>query len=61
MKKFLRVVPSKFVQIASTIELFGDMEHMTIKKVDGRLKAREEIVRGQLKNSKGHLQHTHEE
>lgn len=40
VKKLLRAVPSKFVQNASTIEQFADMETMTIEEVIGRLKRR---------------------
>lgn len=41
VKKILRVVPSKFVQIASTIEQFVDLDTMTFEEVFGRLKAHE--------------------
>lgn len=42
IKKLLRAVPSKYVQLASTIEQFGNLEEMTIEEVVGRLKAHEE-------------------
>lgn len=42
LKKLLRVVPTKFLQIASTIEQFGDLEKMTIEEAVGSLKAHEE-------------------
>ncbi|CAN6326045.1 unnamed protein product [Urochloa humidicola] len=42
VKKFLRAVPRKFLQIASTIEQFGDLETMTVEEVIGRLKVHEE-------------------
>ncbi|XP_074362404.1 uncharacterized protein LOC141702673 [Apium graveolens] len=45
VKKLLRVVPSKLVQIASTIEQFGDKETISLEEVVGRLKAHEERVR----------------
>lgn len=32
VKKILRTTPARFVQIASTIEQFGDMETMSVKK-----------------------------
>lgn len=44
-KKLLRVVPGKFLQIASTIKQFADLETMTVEEVIGRLKAHEERVR----------------
>ena len=42
VKKLLRAVPSKFLQITSTIEEFGDTEKMTLEEVVGSLKAHEE-------------------
>lgn len=51
VKKLLRAMPSKFLQIASTIEQFGDVEKMTIDEVVGRLKAHEERMRGQIENT----------
>lgn len=44
VKKILRVVPSKFVQIASTIEPFGELDTMIVEVVIGRLKALEERI-----------------
>ena len=46
VKKLLRAVPPKFLQIASTLEQFGDLEKMTVEEVVGRLKAHEERIRG---------------
>jgi hypothetical protein len=42
VKKFLRAVPNKYLQIASTIEQFGDLSTMTLQEVIGRLKVHEE-------------------
>ncbi|XBH88909.1 hypothetical protein VPH35_080912 [Triticum aestivum] len=42
VKKFLRAVPNKHIQIASTIEQFGDLNTMTLQEVIGRLKVHEE-------------------
>ncbi|XP_045084182.1 uncharacterized protein [Aegilops tauschii subsp. strangulata] len=42
VKKFLRAVPNKYLQIASTIEQFGDLNTMTLQEVIGRLKVHEE-------------------
>lgn len=47
VKKLLRAVPPKFLQIASTIEQFGDLEKMTIEETIGSLKTHEERMRGQ--------------
>jgi hypothetical protein len=40
-RKLLRVVPSKFLEIASAIEQFADLKTMTMEEVTGRLKAHE--------------------
>ena len=42
VKKLLRAVSSKFLQIAYTLEQFGDLETMTVEEVIGRLKAHKE-------------------
>ncbi|XP_074356616.1 uncharacterized protein LOC141696365 [Apium graveolens] len=42
VKKLLRAVPTKFLQIASTIEQFGDLEMMSVEETLGSLKAHEE-------------------
>ncbi|XP_074328471.1 uncharacterized protein LOC141666381 [Apium graveolens] len=47
VKKLLRAVPSKFLQIASTIEQFGKLEEMSIEEVIGSLKVHGERLRGQ--------------
>ncbi|KAD7117350.1 hypothetical protein E3N88_04618 [Mikania micrantha] len=47
VKKLLRAVPSKFLQIASAIEQFGDLDSMMVEEVVGRLKAHEERLKGQ--------------
>ncbi|KAL7591267.1 uncharacterized protein LOC111904268 [Lactuca sativa] len=61
MKKILRVVPFKLLQIASTIEKFGDLETMTIEEVIGRLKAHEERMKGHGENDEKELLLTHQE
>nr|GEU94323.1 hypothetical protein [Tanacetum cinerariifolium] len=61
IKKLLRAVPSKFLQIASTIEQFVDLDNMTVEEVIGRLKAHEERVRRQSKSGEGKLLLTHQE
>ncbi|KAL8123367.1 hypothetical protein AgCh_011368 [Apium graveolens] len=50
VKKLLRAVPSKFLQIASAIEQFGDLERMSVEEVVGSLKAHEERLRGTTDN-----------
>ncbi|XP_074351839.1 uncharacterized protein LOC141690987 [Apium graveolens] len=62
VKKFLRSVPTKFLQITSAIEQFGDLENMTIEEVIGSLKAHEERLKGkQVENTGGQLLLTEEE
>ncbi|XP_074361297.1 uncharacterized protein LOC141701567 [Apium graveolens] len=51
VKKVLRVMPQKFLQITSAIEQFGDLEKMTIEETVGSLKAHEERVRGPSETS----------
>ncbi|KAL4581058.1 hypothetical protein LXL04_017266 [Taraxacum kok-saghyz] len=46
VKKFLRVVPIRFMQIVTSIEQFGDLKNMTVEEVVGRLKTHEERLRG---------------
>ncbi|XP_074326580.1 uncharacterized protein LOC141664522 [Apium graveolens] len=47
VKKLLRAVPAKFLQIASTIEQFGNIETMSVEEVIGSLKAHEERLSSQ--------------
>ncbi|XP_074352342.1 uncharacterized protein LOC141691505 [Apium graveolens] len=47
VKKILRAVPTKFLQIASTLEQFGDLKTMSIEEFIGSLKAQEERISGQ--------------
>ncbi|XP_074360175.1 uncharacterized protein LOC141700272, partial [Apium graveolens] len=61
VKKLLRAVPVKFLQIASAIEQFGDLEKMSVEEVVGSLKAHEERIRGQNEVNNGHLMLTEEE
>ena len=55
VKKFLRAVPNKFHQIASTFKQFGDLKTMTMEEVTGRLKAHEERLRGRGDVDEEHL------
>nr|GEY63172.1 hypothetical protein [Tanacetum cinerariifolium] len=61
VKKLLRAVLSKFLQIASTIEQFADLDNMTVEEVIGRLKSHEERVCGQSKSGEGRLLLIHQE
>ncbi|XP_020254172.1 uncharacterized protein LOC109831249 [Asparagus officinalis] len=45
VEKVLRAITPKFLQIASTLEQFGDLSEMTAEEVFGRLKAHEERLR----------------
>lgn len=47
VKKLLRAVPSKYMQIASTIEQFGNLEEMAVEETVEHLKAHEERLCGQ--------------
>ena len=51
VKKLLRAVPTKFLQIASAIEQFGNLEVMSVEEVVGSLKAHEERLRGPVESS----------
>lgn len=64
VKKLLRAVPSKFLQIASAIEQFGDLKQMTVEEIVGSLKDHEdheERLGGQTEASGGQLLLTEEE
>nr|XP_017228118.1 PREDICTED: uncharacterized protein LOC108203631 [Daucus carota subsp. sativus] len=53
VKKILRAVPTKFLQIASALEQFGNLETMSIEEVIGSLKAHEERLSGQVESKEG--------
>lgn len=61
VKKLLRAVPTKFLQIASTIEQFGDLEKMSVEEAVGSLKAHEERLKGQEEPVGGQLLLTEDE
>ncbi|KAL8097202.1 hypothetical protein AgCh_030354 [Apium graveolens] len=61
VKKLLRAVPGKFLQIAATIEQFGNLETMTVEETIGSLKAHNERLRGHVEPSGGKLLLTQEE
>lgn len=60
VKKLLRSVPSRFLQITSTIEQFGNLDTMTVEEALGSLKAHEERVKGKIETSEGKLMLTEE-
>lgn len=55
VKKLLRAVPPKFLQIASTIEQFSDLEAMSVEEAIGSLKAHEERLKSQNEPTAGQL------
>ncbi|GKA19716.1 hypothetical protein Tco_0699631 [Tanacetum coccineum] len=61
VKKLLRAVPSKFLQISSTIDQFGDLDHMSVEEVVGRLKTHEERIKGHVEADEKRLLLTHQE
>lgn len=61
VKKLLRVVPPKFLQITSTMEQFGNLEVMTMEEAVGSLKAHEERLKGQEEKQGGQLLLTEDE
>ncbi|GJS54680.1 zinc finger, CCHC-type containing protein [Tanacetum coccineum] len=61
VKKMLRAVPSKFIQIASTIEQFADLDEMSVEEVVSRLKTHEERIKGHGEMEEKKLLLTHQE
>nr|GEY22129.1 hypothetical protein [Tanacetum cinerariifolium] len=61
VKKMLRAVPSKFIQIASTIEQFADLDEMSVEEVVSRLKTHEETIKGHGEMEEKKLLLTHQE
>ncbi|KAL8155747.1 hypothetical protein AgCh_000958 [Apium graveolens] len=61
VKKLLRVIPSKFLQIVSTIEQFGSIETMSIEEEVCSLKAHEERMKVQPEPGGGQMLLTEEE
>lgn len=53
VKKFLYVVPDKFLQIVSIIEKFCDIRAMTVMEVVGHLKTYEECMKGRQCDEEG--------
>ncbi|XP_074322820.1 uncharacterized protein LOC141659792 [Apium graveolens] len=61
VKKMLRAVPSRFLQITSILEQFGNLDTMIVEEAVGSLKAHEERVKGKVDSSEGKLMLTEEE
>ena len=62
VKKFLRAVPLRFMQIVTSIEQFGDLNNMSIEEVVGRLKIHKERLHGyDDREEEKHLLLSHEE
>lgn len=61
VKKMLRAVPTRFLQITSTIEQFSDLETMSVEEAMGALKAHDERTRGKSEVHEGQLMLTDEE
>ena len=58
IKKFLRAVPPRFMQIVTSIEQFGNLKNMLVEEVVHRLKVHEERLRGyEDKEEEKHLLH----
>lgn len=53
VKKLLRAVPTKFLQIVLAIEQFGNLDAMSVEEVLGSLRAHEERLHGQVENNEG--------
>ncbi|XP_074356601.1 uncharacterized protein LOC141696346 [Apium graveolens] len=61
VKKLLRAVPSRFLQITSAMEQFGKLNEMSIEEAVGSLKAHEEKTRGQTQKLGNQLLLTEDE
>ncbi|XP_074351808.1 uncharacterized protein LOC141690955 [Apium graveolens] len=61
VKKLLRAMPTKFLQITSTMEQFGNLDIMSVEDAVGALKAYDERIKGKNEVSEGKLLLTEEE
>ena len=55
MKKLLQSVSTKFINVASSMVLFGDINNMAMEEAIGSLKAHEELLKGQEVRSEEQL------
>jgi hypothetical protein len=51
VKKLLRVVSKKYINVASSIGMFCDMNKMSMEEAFGSVKAHEELLKGQEEES----------
>ncbi|XP_074374550.1 uncharacterized protein LOC141714932 [Apium graveolens] len=56
VKKLIRAIPTKFLQITSAIEQFGNLKTMSVEEVMGSLRAHEEHLHGVPDNTEGKQQ-----
>lgn len=61
VKKLLRAVPARFLQITSAMEQFGKVDEMSLEEAVGSLKVHDEKVNGQEEKATGQLLLTEEE
>ncbi|XP_074336143.1 uncharacterized protein LOC141673307 [Apium graveolens] len=61
VKKLLRAMPTRFLQITSTIEQFGDLDKITVKEAMGSLKVHDERIKGKGESNDNKLHLTEEE
>lgn len=61
VKKLLRAVPMKFLQIASTLEQFSNLDDMSVEEVIGSLKTHEERLKGASSTNEEQLMMTEDE
>lgn len=61
VKKLLRAVPARFLQITSAMEQFGKIKEMTLEETIGSLKAYEERTQAPTEKTSGQLMMTEEE
>jgi hypothetical protein len=61
VRKFLSVIPTKFVQIAFSMETLLDPASLTVEEVTGHLRAIEERLDGDCVTAGGHLHLTKEQ
>lgn len=61
VKKLLRAVPQRFLQITSTMEQFGNLETTSIEEAVGSLKAHDERLKRKVESNDSQLMLTEEE
>lgn len=61
VKKLLRAVPARILQITSTIEQFSNLEMMKVEEAVGSLKAHDKRIKGKNESNEGKLMLTEDE